>query len=170
MWVNCPFHVTRVRREASRVNVLGLGTFFLYFFFLFLADFLFRKSTACDPCVASKIKCAASPEDAKNKKPRRKKTEDEHTGIGEASEPDWVGELFELMEALGRMYSDMSKEDRKWKKKIEKRLDEMQETLDGMVESGSEEEPEASSEQKDKGKGKEKEKGPEGDEDVDMGS
>ena len=80
-------------------------------------------------------------------------------------------ELFELMEALGRMYSDMNKEDRKWKKKIEKRLDEMQETLDGMAESGLEEEPEKSSEQKkDKGKGKEKEKGPEGDGDVDMGS
>ena len=78
-------------------------------------------------------------------------------------------ELFELMEALGRMYSDMNKEDRKWKKKIEKRLDEMQETLDGMADSGSEEEPEKSSEQKkDKGKGKEKEKGPEGDGDVDM--
>ena len=98
-----------------------------------------------------------------------KKTGDEHTGVGEASEPDWVEELFELMEALGRMYSDMNKEDRKWKKKIEKRLDEMQETLDGMADSGSEEEPEKSSEQKkDKGKGKEKEKGPEGDGDVDM--
>ena len=75
--------------------------------------------------------------------------------------------MFELVEGLGRMLSDMDREERKWRKKVEKRLDEMQETLDGMLESGSEEEPEK---KENKGKGKEKEKEPEGDEDVDMGS
>ena len=87
---------------------------------------------------------------------------------GEASEPKWVDDMFELVEGLGRMLSDMDREERKWRKKIEKRLDEVQETLDGMQESGSDRESEKESEKKDKGK--QKEKGPEGDGDVDMGS
>ena len=66
------------------------------------------------------------------------------------------------------MLSDMDREERKWRKKIEKRLDEMQETLDEINVPDTDGESEKGSEKK--GKGKEKEKEPEGDEDVDMGS
>ena len=76
--------------------------------------------------------------------------------------------MFEFVEALGRMLSDMDREERKWRKKIEKRLDEMQETLDEINVPDTDGESEKGSEKK--GKGKEKEKGPEGDGDVDMGS
>ena len=76
--------------------------------------------------------------------------------------------MFEFVEALGRMLSDMDREERKWRKKIEKRLDEMQETLDEINVPDTDGESEKGSEKK--GKGKEKEKDPEGDEDVDMGS
>ena len=143
---------------------------FSLFLLSFLADLSFRKGTVCDPCVAHKIKCAATPEDAKNKKSRRKKADEEDAGAGEASEPKWVDEMFEVVEALGWMLSDMDREDKKWKKKIEKRLDEMQESLDEINVPETEGESEKESEKKDKGKGKEKEKGPEGDGDVDMGS
>ena len=108
------------------------------------------------------------------KRTRRKKADDEDAGAGEASEPKWVDEMFELVEGLGRMISDMDREERKWRKKMEKRLNEMQETLDEMkgpeTEEGSEKESEKESEKQDKEKGKEKEKGPENNEDVDMGS
>ena len=104
----------------------------------------------------------------KAKRTRRNKADDEDGGAGEASEPKWVDEMFELVEALGRMLSDMDREERKWRKKIEKRLDEMQETLDEINVPGTDGESEKGSEKKDKGK--EKEKGPEGDGDVDMGS
>ena len=76
--------------------------------------------------------------------------------------------MFEFVEALGRMLSDMDREERKWRKKIEKRLNEMQETLDEINVPDTDGESEKGSEKK--GKGKEKEKEPEGDEDVDMGS
>ena len=76
--------------------------------------------------------------------------------------------MFEFVEALGRMLSDMDREERKWRKKIEKRLDEMQETLDEINVPDTDGESEKGSEKK--GKGKEKEKEPEGDEDVDMSS
>ena len=82
--------------------------------------------------------------------------------------------MFEFVEALGRMLSDMDREERKWRRKIEKRLDEMQGTLEELkgpeTDEGSEKGSEKDSEKEDKGKGKEKEKEPEGDEDVDMGS
>ena len=93
---------------------------------------------------------------------------DEEGNSGEASEPKWVDEMFEYVEALGRMLSDMDREERKWRKKIEKRLDEMQETLDEINVPDTDGESEKGSEKK--GKGKEKEKKPEGDEDVDMSS
>ena len=83
-------------------------------------------------------------------------------------EPKWVDEMFEFVEVLGRMLSDMDREERKWRKKIEKRLDEMQETLDEINVPDTDGESEKGSEKK--GKGKEKEKESEGDEDVDMGS
>ena len=76
--------------------------------------------------------------------------------------------MFEFVEALGRMLSDMDREERKWRKKIEKRLDEMQETLDEINVPDTDGESEKGSEKK--GKEKEKEKEPEGDEDVDMSS
>ena len=60
----------------------------------------------------------------KAKRTRRKKADDEDGGAGEASEPKWVDEMLELVEALGRMLSDMDREERKWRRKIEKRLDE----------------------------------------------
>ena len=78
--------------------------------------------------------------------------------------------MFELVEGLGRMISDMDREEKKWRKKMEKRLSEMQETLDELKGPETEEGSDKESEKEDKGKGKEKEKGPEGDEDVDMGS
>ena len=74
--------------------------------------------------------------------------------------------MFEFVEALGRMLSDVDREERKWRRKIEKRLDEMQGTLEELKGPETDE----GSEKEDKGKGKEKEKEPENDEDVDMGS
>ena len=107
---------------------------------------------------------AASPEDAKVKRTRRKKADEE---AGEVSDPKWVEEMFELVEGLGRMISDMDREEKKWRKKMEKRLSEMQEMLKGPeTEEGSDKE----SEKKNKGKGKEKEKELENNEDVDMSS
>ena len=148
--------------------MLGLGKFLIYCLSSLLTC-LVRNGTACDVCVAAKIKCAASPEDAKSKKSQRKKTEEEHVDDGE--EPKWVDEIFELVEGLGLMLLDMDREERKWRKTIEKRLDEMQTTLDEIKELETEEESEKESEtKKDKGKGKEKEKGPGDNEDVDMGS
>ena len=101
------------------------------------------------------------------KRTRRKKADEE---AGEASDPKWVEEMFKLVEGLGRMISDMDREEKKWRKKMEKRLSEMQETLEELKGPETEEGSEKYSEKEDKGKGKEKEKEPENDEDVDMGS
>ena len=168
MWVNCPYHVTRARRKASRENELGVGKFFIKFFLLFaLADLLLVKVQ-----LATRVshRRSSAPRLWKTQRTRSLRERRPRTNTP-ASEPDWVEEMFELMEALGRMYSDMNKEDRKWKKKIEKRLDEMQETLNEINEPESDGESEKEPEKKkDKGKGKGKEKEMEGDGDVDMGS